>query len=109
MSNKNWIYLIIVGLIVILIIFIITSLSGKKQTTLQITSDPENIDVVIDNQRYQSPVTIPLAPATYTIWGFKEGYNYYKKDIQVKKGKENTLKITLEKLNPALEPPEGAP
>jgi hypothetical protein len=80
----------------------------NKKTFLKITSEPSRIEIYIGNKRekYQTPVTIPMAPGKYTIWGAKTGYETAQQQVAVKRGQTNNLHIQLKK---AIEPPEGAP
>ena len=97
--------LALTGAIVGGIYLLISSLGGGM---LDITSEPKNIDVYINNKQYISPTRISLKAGTYLVWGSKEGYEVYKQRYTVKSLGRNTLFIKLTPLVTA-GPPEGAP
>jgi len=100
--------LIIAGAIVIILIIliIITTTVRNRPVNFTVISEPNNIEIYVDNQRYETPLSIKIKPGSYTIWGLKEGYAPYKESFQIKKGQDNQLNIKLEQEQ---EPPEGAP
>lgn len=98
----------IVVLFVALMMLLYFFLPGFGKTTLELTSEPNDVEVVINNQIYNTPATVEIDPGKVTVWAFKEGYQEYKKDHNIKKGRKNKIFIQLNKSFEA-EPPEGAP
>jgi hypothetical protein len=99
---------IIAILFIILIVLIYFFFPRFGKTTLNLSANIEDVEVVINNQIYYTPTTVEIDPGKYTVWAFKEGYEEYKKVYNIKKGWKNKLYIELNKSYEA-QPPEGAP
>ncbi len=97
--------LMLTGVVVGGLYLLISSLGGG---TLNITSEPKNINVYINNKKYASPARISLKAGTYLVWGSQEGYEVYKQRVAVKSLGKNNLVIKLTPLVTA-GPPGGEP
>lgn len=100
--------ILITAAVIIILIIAFEIFFQTRKTTVNITSDPVNIEVDIGQSIYQTPTTIKIKPGKYRVWGLKEKYLTYDKFNKFYYGKENNLYIKLE-VDPEPEPTEGAP
>ncbi|HRW93979.1 MAG TPA: SUMF1/EgtB/PvdO family nonheme iron enzyme, partial [Thermotogota bacterium] len=74
----------------------------EKQTgMLNITSYPDGVEIWIGGTRFSTtPIEMNIPPGTYNLEARKEGYITRTQSFQVEAGKENSLRVTLEKEPP---------
>lgn len=83
--------------------------SGTPQGTATLATSPSGATVIIQGKNYgKTPVSIPLAPGTYSVEFSLTGYKKEIKTIQVTVDQTTTLTVTLTK-NPVTPPPTNPP
>lgn len=86
------------SLILIILILLILSSCVSNIGTLTIDSYPKDAEVYINGEYIgNSPISKKLSVGTYSVEVKKEGYKDYKKDVEIKKGKETILIANLER------------
>lgn len=106
---KIWIWVAIIFVIIVLILIVLQYLLVRYKTTLTITSSPDNITVVVNNQGYQTPITIKaIKPGSTRVEAYQDGYDFQVRYVNVKIAQDNQINIKLEKISDA-GPVEGAP
>lgn len=85
--------IILLGCLVLIFVILIILLPIKGK--LAITSNPENIQVIINNQTYSTPIIIKLKKGTYKVTGKKDGYFDNEQTTIIKAFKTTKLLITL--------------
>jgi len=80
--------------------------SNTPQGTVLIESTPANASVVIQGKAYgTTPVTVTLAPGTYSAVLSLAGYKNETKSFEVKADQQVTVSVTLSKIPPPPPPP----
>lgn len=78
-----------------ILIALIIWLVWPKKTILDLTSNPDKATIFIGNKTYQTPLKLRVAAGTISISAFKDGYLSYSQEVEIKKGKTNTVKINM--------------
>ena len=107
MPDKKILIIAIVSFIAVIIIITLLNIFSPK-ASINITSEPDNIDVYIDNVKYKTPFILKnIKKDKVTIYGSKEGYQLYTHELIIKEVKEYKIHIVMESIGE--EPLEGAP